>query len=139
MPYGPVPIDLVLPIFTMEAGIHAHDLLATCGRPEALSVEVVTATAIVLAAYLPILASAAEAEEPPAEGTVVALRSPSVDLRLRFSERAWAPANGHGPIDVIAADDDTSLLLFALGRAPVEVVHGSASAAGKFKAWFPGP
>jgi hypothetical protein len=87
--------------------------------------------------YLPILASAAA--EPPADGTVVALRSPSVDLRLRFSEQAWTPANGHGPIDVIAADDDTSLLLFALGRAPAGVVHGSASAAGKFKAWFPGP
>jgi uncharacterized protein (TIGR03083 family) len=137
MPYGEVPLDLVLQIVAMEAGIHAYDVTATCQGGQRLDADVVAATTVVLGAYLPILASAAP--ERPAEGTLVALRSPSIDLRLRLDGGAWALADGDGPAEVIAADDDSTLILFALGRVPAGAVHGCTSAAHRFKAWFPGP
>jgi hypothetical protein len=46
---------------------------------------------------------------------------------------------GDGPAEVIAADDDSTLVLFALGRLPAEAVHGCTSTAHRFKTWFPGP
>jgi uncharacterized protein (TIGR03083 family) len=136
MPYGEMPVALVLQVFVMEAGVHASDLAAAVGDENRLEPDVVTATVPVLAAFLPVFGGAAE--EKPAEGTVVALDAPSIDLRLRFTDGAWSVDRGDSPAEVISGDDST-LTLFALGRVPATSVRGPAPARDAFKAWFPGP
>jgi uncharacterized protein (TIGR03083 family) len=136
MPYGELPLELVLQIFTMEAGVHAHDLAIARGTDHSLDNDIVRATVVVLGSFLPVLA-AASGETPP-DGTSVALRSEMVDLRLRFEDGGWFIGPQSVSTDVISADDST-LVLFALGRAPAEALSGSRTARLKFKAWFPGP
>ena len=136
MPYGALPVDLVLQIFTMEAAVHAHDLAVACGKRGALDDDAVRATVVVLEVFRPVFAAAAD--ETPTQPTTVALRSCDVDLRLRFDEGTWSSAPDATPTDVITGDDST-LVLFALGRVPADAVGGSAAARQKFKAWFPGP
>jgi uncharacterized protein (TIGR03083 family) len=136
MPYGEMPVALVVQIFVMEAGVHASDLAAALGEEARLEPDVVAATVPVLGAFLPVFASTAE--EKPADGTVVALDAPSVALRLRFSDGVWSVDGGDSPAEVISGDDST-LTLFALGRVPASAVHGPAPARDAFKAWFPGP
>ncbi|MCD2195414.1 maleylpyruvate isomerase family mycothiol-dependent enzyme [Actinomycetospora endophytica] len=139
LPFGPVPAAFGLAVFTMEAGFHADDAVAAAGRDEALGEDVVGATTTVLPLVLPVLAAAA-GSAPPAEGTVLALRGPAVELRFAVVDGAWAAAAEASPAGTVTGTDDTAVLRFALGRAgtddPRLTVDGLAA---EFKAWFPGP
>jgi uncharacterized protein (TIGR03083 family) len=136
MPYGDVPVDVVLDVFAMEAGVHAHDLGATLGDGRPLGHDVVQATANVLAAFLPTLAST---DEAPVDGTTVRLRAPGVDLALCRADGGWSTCVRSDDDDTISAADASVLMLFALGRAPAESVTGPVAVRERFKTWFPGP
>ena len=136
MPYGELPVDLVLQILAMEAAVHDRDLQAVVGDPDPLGPHAVSATAVVLAAFLPVLASTSG--KAPAAGTAVVLRSPTLELGLRHDGSSWSVGPAAASAEVISGDD-SSLVLFALGRAPARAVSGSARARADFKAWFPGP
>lgn len=91
---------------------------------------------MVLAAFLPVLASTSG--QAPAAGTAVVLRSATRELGLRHDGSSWSVRPAAASAEVISGDD-SSLVLFALGRAPAGAVSGSARARADFKAWFPGP
>lgn len=134
IPFGAVPSPFALQVFTMEAGVHADDVLAAMGRDEPLGPDVVAATSVVLAAVLPVLAA-----EVPAEGTVVGLTGPTVDLRFGVVDGAWQAVDA-APTVSVRGSSDTAVLRFVLGRTgaddpALEVDEGARA----FKAWFPGP
>jgi uncharacterized protein (TIGR03083 family) len=143
LPYGQLPLTLFLPILVMEAGIHTDDLAAAVhpagGAP--LPDDVVLASTAFLATFLPVLAAAAE--DTPAAGTVVALRGPTVDLRLSFGDGGWSTETIDDATGVIEADDDSTVVRFALGRLraddPRLAVSGFPGLGHAFKRWFPGP
>ncbi|MEW6474520.1 MAG: maleylpyruvate isomerase N-terminal domain-containing protein [Actinomycetota bacterium] len=148
LPYGELPRALFLPILVMEAGIHADDLAAGGDAAAPLADDVVVATTNFLVTFLPVLAAGASAT-PPA-GTVVALRGATVDLRLRFGDGRWSAADAGDPLPgpsgtgdagaVVAAEDDSTILRFALGRLAADDSRLSFSGPGRaFKRWFPGP
>ena len=142
MPYGTMPLTAVLPILVMEAGVHANDLLAAVGQDEPLPGDVTSATAAVVAAFAPTFAAAAS--EVPTDGTVVALVSPGSHLRLQFAGDRWqVVGDDRAATATIHAADDSTLMLFALGRLdPADArltVAGSAEALRLFKRWIPGP
>ena len=143
LPYGDVPLVLFWQILVMEAGVHAGDLIAGAGPAPTLAPDVVTATTAVLGAFLPVLG--AGGTEAPPEGTVVALRGPSVDLRFRRTGGGWEAAPGAGGPEAVAitSTKDSAVLLHALGRLPADdprlTLTGSPELAGAFKRWFPGP
>jgi uncharacterized protein (TIGR03083 family) len=141
MPYGVVPMAVVLPIFVMEAGVHTADLAAALGQEAVLAPDVCAATVPVLRMYLPLLAAAA-GEEPPADVAVM-LRGPTLTLGFRFAYGAWEAADGAEPTAVITGDDDSSILLYALGRTiPGDrriAVSGAVEVLDSFKRWCPGP
>ncbi|MEJ2870894.1 maleylpyruvate isomerase family mycothiol-dependent enzyme [Actinomycetospora sp. OC33-EN08] len=137
IPFGGIPAAFALQVFAMEAGVHADDLAAALGRDGELGADVVTATGVVLPAVFPVLA--ATAGQVTAEGTVVALQGPTLDLRFGVVDGAWAAVD-LAPTATVRSDSDTALLRFALGRVgaddPALQVDEGARA---FKTWFPGP
>jgi uncharacterized protein (TIGR03083 family) len=144
LPYGQLPLALFLPILVMEAGIHTDDLAAAvrpAGVDAPLPDDVVVAGTAFLATFLPVLAAAAS-ETPPA-GTVVALRGATVDLRLSFGDGGWSTDTIDDASGVIEADDDSTVVRFALGRLraddPRLAVSGFPGLEHAFKRWFPGP
>ena len=142
IPFGTVPLGFGLDVFTMEAGIHADDVADALGHSAALSDEVVTATAAVLAPVLPALAAlAGDAVHRPREGSAVAVSGPTVALAFAVRDGAWVPGRVEDPGAArVRADDDSTALRFVLGRLdaadPRLTVTGGAEA---FKTWFPGP
>lgn len=141
LPYGDVPMALALSIFTMEAGVHADDLAAALGGEGSLAPDVCAATVPVLRVFLPILA--AGATEKPAEHTAVVLQGPTVRLALRFAGGTWEAADAAEPTATVTGRDDSTILLYALGRTrpgdPRLTVSGSAEVLDAFKRWCPGP
>lgn len=143
LPYGDVPIAMFSQILVMEAGVHTNDLAAAVGRDEGLRADVVASTEGVLRVFLPVLAASAP-EAPEAEVTV-ALRGPSVALSFRHRDGQWAapePAD-RSEAALTVAGDDSSVLLFALGRIGPDdrrlTLSGDTTLAGRFKSWLPGP
>ena len=142
IPFGAIPAPFGLCVFTMEAGVHADDLVAACGRDEPWGEDVVRATATVLPPVFPVLAGAGGGAPPP-EGTVIALRGPTVDLRLGLLDGTWQSAPDEDPTASVTGADDTAVLRFALGRTgpddPRLSFDGESDLAMSFKRWFPGP
>jgi hypothetical protein len=142
IPFGAIPAPFGLCVFTMEAGVHADDLAAACGRDEPWGDDVVRATTIVLPPVFPVLAGAL-GEAPPPEGTVLALRGPTVDLRFALLDGTWQSAPDEDPTATVIGTDDTAVLRFALGRTgagdPRVSLDGETELAAGFKRWFPGP
>ena len=141
MPYADLPLDTVLPILVMEAGVHTNDLLAALGRDEPLPDEVTAASVSFLETFVPFLAG--QATEVPADPTEIALSSPGTDLRFSFSGGTWslAPRDRPGEPDfAVRAPDGSTLMLYALGRLdPDDPRLGSTDAARLIKRWIPGP
>lgn len=139
MPYGIVPLAGVLPIFVMEAGVHANDLAAAVGADEELAPDVRAATAPVLRIFLPALAAAAS--ERPREGTTVSLDGPTVSLRFRFADGRWTADDDAPATSAVTADDDSTILLYALGRIEPDDRRLNATdrtVLEAFKRWCPG-
>jgi hypothetical protein len=103
---------------------------------------VVLATTTVLPPVLPVLA-AAGGEAPPPEGTVFALRGPTVDLRFALLDGTWQAVPDEDPTASVTGADDTVVLRFALGRIGADDLRltfdGERELATGFKRWFPGP
>ena len=143
LPYGDVPIALFSQILVMEAGVHTSDLAAAAGADDGLEADVVAATETVLRVFLPGIA--ASAPEAPEAGVTVALRGPTVALAFQYLDGQWqAPDAAAAPQPTLTiAGDDSSLLLFALGRVGVDdrrlSLTGETAVAGRFKSWLPGP
>ena len=143
LPYGQLPLAMFLPILVMEAGIHTDDLAAAVspGDDDPLPDDVVVAGTAFLAMFLPLLAGAAQ--ETPAPGTVVSLRGDAVDLRLSFGDSGWSTETVDDATAVIEAQDDSTLVRFALGRLAADdprlAVSGVPGLGHVFKRWFPGP
>ena len=143
LPYGQLSLAVFLPILVMEAGIHTDDLAAAV-RPsddEPLPDDVVVASTAFLATFLPLLAMAAD--ETPAPGTVVALRGATVDLQLSFGGSGWSTETVDVATGLIEAEDDSTVVRFALGRLAADdprlAVSGVPGLGHAFKRWFPGP
>ena len=143
LPYGDVPLAVFTQIVVMEAGIHTSDLAAAVGGADDLAPDVAAATAATLTIFLPILAGAAD--ERPAPDTTISLRGDSVDLGFRYHGDAWEalPEPSTFDPDATITADDSTMLLFALGRIPDADVRlsisGDQAAARQFKLWMPGP
>ena len=141
--YGDVPIALFSQILVMEAGVHTSDLAAATGADDALEADVVAATETVLRVFLPVIA--ASAPEAPEAGVTVALRGPTVALSFQHLDGQWqAPEAAAAPQPSLTiAGDDSTLLLFALGRVGADDPRlsstGDTAMAGRFKSWLPGP
>lgn len=139
MPYADLPLDSVLPILVMEAGVHTNDLLAAFGNDEPLPEDVTAASVTFLKVFAPFLA--AQAAEVPSDPTVVRLSSPGIDLRLSFAGGTWSltgPGDSGDEAHVaVRAADDSTLMLYALGRVDTGVEPPEAGRT--FKRWFPGP
>lgn len=126
----------------MEAGTHTDDLAAALGHSGKLAADVVVATKAYVRAFLTLGASTEEIPEP---GVTVALRGSSVDLTFVHRDGQWEVADRGGPArpGVTVEADDSTVLLFALGRVPVTdprlSVSGDRMLATRFKSWLPGP
>lgn len=141
LPYATVPTMFALQIFTMEAGVHGHDLCAAFETADALAPDVVEATATVVTATLPFFAAAAS-ETPPTTARY-RLRSPRLDVLCTFRDGSWQVGSGDGQPDCEVSGDDSAVLLFALGRVgttgPGISIAGDPDLAARFKTYFPGP
>ena len=141
LPYGDVPVVLFSRILVMEAGVHTSDLAAAAGHTDELWPDVAAATATTLRLFLPILA--ASATERPVAGTAVALCGETVDLVFRYVGDGWEATSGPAPAGATVTGDDSTVLLFALGRLPAAdprlSISGARDSARRFKRWLPGP
>lgn len=140
MPYGDLPIGVLLDVFAMEAGIHGSDLAAALGDEQPLSPPVVRATETFLLGFLPMLAQAAT--PPPAGADSFALTGDTVRITGHWREQGLVVDETNRPA-VTVEGDDTAVLLFALGRAHVGDTrlrhHGDHDLAVNFKSYVPGP
>ena len=142
LPYFDVPLGPFSQILVMEAGTHTDDLAAALGHSAGLAADVVVATEAYVRAFLTLGAST---EELPASDVILALRGPSVDLTFVHRDGRWEVADPDGPARAGATveADDSTVLLFALGRVPVTdprlSFSGDRMLATRFKTWLPGP
>jgi len=141
MYYGPIPGPLAVNVWAFEAGIHANDLAAALGKDLPLAPDVVQATAAVLGASLPLLATAATTR--PASPLAFVLAGDTIRLDVRYDGATWRPGPGPAEETIRIAGDDTAVLLFALGRIALDhlglAVSGSEEEARRFKDYAPGP
>jgi uncharacterized protein (TIGR03083 family) len=142
MPYGDIPLERVLDIFGMEAGVHRSDLAHALGAEDTLPRDVCRATWAFLAAFLPTLAAAAE--RLPPDDTSFDLIGDTRGLRVGFVSDHWVVANlpAAGEPNATVTGDDSTVLLFALGRRPLDedlAVRGDRELAARFKTFVPGP
>lgn len=143
LPYGEIPVVVFSQILVMEAGVHTSDLAAALGQADDLGPDVVQATELSLRLFLPMVA--ASASERPVPGTTIGLRGETVDLRFRYEAGGWEAVSPSAASDTVATitADDSTVLLFALGRTPASDVRlsisGDEATARSFKLWMPGP
>ena len=142
MPYGQVPLPAVLDVFVFEAAIHASDFADAVGEDRPLAADVVPSVVAVLQGFLPMMASATTARLPV--GCSFALEGPTVRLQGRWDDGPGLVMDGADLEPTMTVrGDDSSVLLFALGRIPADhpslEVRGSARLAREFKQIVPGP
>ncbi len=145
MPYGPVPLRLLLQIITMEVGVHHSDLRTAIGLGGELAPDVVRATAAFLTAFLPLLATGGNRPARPVTYRLTG-RQGNVDLAVGWDGDAWSVGSGHavdGEGTVTLSGDDSDVCLFVLGRralADAELrVEGDPDTAAAFQEFVPGP
>lgn len=141
MPYGGTPLPVALDVFVFEAGIHASDFADALGHDRPLADDTVPSTASVLLAFLPAFATAATTR-PPA-GTTFSLRGETVRLDGEWADEGLVIGEPAADPAVVVGGDDSSVLLFTVGRLPADdprlSVTGDAALASDFKAHVPGP
>lgn len=134
MPFGPFPLDLLLQIFVMEAGVHAQDLQMAMSGQGVLPLDVIEATTAILTAILD------RGEEPPSEGVAYRLCANNVDLAFSWRGGGWVYEADESAC--LIEGDDNTIVLFALGRIGADdpgLRVSDLDAARRFKAYFPGP
>lgn len=139
--YADVPIAFAVNIFAFEAGVHGNDLGWALGDERPLPVDVITATAAVLGASWPGFAAAAT--RSPDGATGYRLASSNVAYQMAWDRGGWS-YDGDLPERTCRIDgDDSSILLFGLGRIPADHpsigVSGARELVDDFKVFFPGP
>jgi uncharacterized protein (TIGR03083 family) len=139
--YANVPIAFAVNIFAFEAGVHGNDLGWALGDERPLPADVITATAAVLGASWPGFAAAAR--RAPAGAIGYRLASSNVAYQMAWDGRNWS-YDGDLPERTCRIDgDDSSILLFGLGRIPADHpsigVSGARALVDDFKVFFPGP
>lgn len=136
MPYGELDPGVASAVFVMEAAVHGSDLAAALGEDDRLADDVVTAIATVVSAFLPVTAAGAP---PPPPGTSYRLVGDSVDLGFADSGEGWVAQTVERP-SVTISGSDSDVLLFALGRCPLDrlTVRGPRPVAESFKTHLPG-
>jgi uncharacterized protein (TIGR03083 family) len=141
MPHGPTPLPLALDIFVFEAGIHAGDFADAAGRDRPLAEDVAPVVADILAAFLPVFATAGTLT--PSPGTSFSLRGRSVALDGTWTGTGLVVGDAGEVPSLVVTGDDSSVLLYALGRIgaddPRLTVAGSPELARHFKDYAPGP
>ena len=139
MPYGPVPLGLLLQVITMEVGIHHSDLRDALGLPSGLAPDVAVATAAFLSAFLPVLAAASS---PPAAPVSYRLRGQVVYVPFSFDGVTWRVSTPGTVPTVTFSGADSDVCLFAVGRMPLGspsiTVTGDRVAAARFRDYVPG-
>jgi hypothetical protein len=132
---------MALQIFVMEAGVHTSDLAAAIDHGDALADDVASATWVFLTAFLPALAVAATLMPPP--GLVLKLAGATSELVLTYEPGGWSVGETDVKPRTVIAGNDSTVLLFALGRRPVTdpglKIDGDAEFAARFKRYVPGP
>ena len=141
MPHGDTPVPLALDIFLFEAGIHAGDFAEAVGQDRPLADDVVPAVATVLGLFLPAFAAMTTAAAPPSSS--FSLRGDTVRLDGTWSSAGLEMGAVDGQPTWTVTGDDSSVLLFAVGRITVDdprlAVDGSVELARDFKEHVPGP
>ncbi len=140
MPYGSIPLGLLLQVIAMEVGVHHSDVRAALGLAAHLAPDVVTATATFLAAFLPVLAAPGCTPSGPLSYRFL---GGLVDLWLSFDATGWSTTGAGATATVTFSGADSDLCLLALGRvrpdSPRIEVVGDAAVAGRFPEYVPGP
>ena len=138
MPYGTLPLGILVQVVAMEVGVHHSDLRHGLGLPDALAPDVVRATAAFLGAFLPVVAGGGARPDGPVTYRLAG-RDGGIDLTFGWDGQAWSATDG--PATVTVSGDDSDVCLFALGRAGLErlSVDGHADAAAAFHRYVPGP
>jgi uncharacterized protein (TIGR03083 family) len=133
LPFGAFPLEAVLQIFVMEAGVHAQDVqMAMTGRG-ILPPDVIDATAAILPAVF-------DPGEQPTGPVSYRLLAPSHVFHFTWRDGQWVDEASDDACCI--EGDDNTLLLFALGRIPVDdpgLYVTDLEVARRFKAYFPGP
>ena len=145
MPYGPVPLWLMLQVIAMEVGVHHSDLRTALGLNGHLSPDVVRATAAFLSAFLPAVATGGARPDRRVCYRLVG-RQGDVDLAVSWDGEAWSVGDGQalaGDATVTISGDDGDVCLFVLGRTVLAeaalAVEGDRAAAEAFQRFVPGP
>jgi uncharacterized protein (TIGR03083 family) len=141
LPFATIPGALALQLIACEYGIHANDLVWALGERAPLPHDVSLATAAILGPALPMLAMRSQLPAPP-DGTSFRLAGQTVRIANRRDGDRWCSAD-EGPWTTTISGDDSTVMLFAMGRVPVDDpglrVSGETSMAARFKSYFPGP
>ena len=145
MPYGPVPLGLLLQIITMEVGVHHSDLGTAVGLSGELAPDVVRATAAFLAACLPVIAAGGTRPARPVTYRLTG-RQGKIDLGVVWDGDTWSVGPGptvDGEGTVTLSGDDSDVCLFVLGRRAWAdarlLVEGDPDTAAAFQEFVPGP
>jgi uncharacterized protein (TIGR03083 family) len=135
-----VPGVAALPLMLTEIGTHRNDLDWALGERVPLPAAVIEAETFLVPLMLLRVGQGAPVRPP----TPVSYRltGSSFSFTLSFSDGAWTLGE-HDPVSCEIAGDDSSVLLFALGRIraddPTLKVVGDKGLARAFKTYLPGP
>ena len=145
MPYGAVPLGLLLQLITMEVGVHHSDLRTALGLSGELAPDVVRSTAAFLAAFLPVIAAGGTRPARPVAYRLTG-RQGYVDLAVVWDGESWSVGSGHavdGDGTVTLSGGDSDVCLFVLGRTVLAdaglLVEGDADTGAAFQEFVPGP
>lgn len=141
MPHGETPLRLALDIFVFEAGIHASDFAHAVGQDRPLAGDVAPVVATVLGLFLPAFAAMGDSAAP--RPSSFCLRGDTLRLDGTWSEAGLVMGATDSAPTWTVTGDDSSMLLFAVGRLDVDdprlTVTGSTELARDFKGHVPGP
>jgi hypothetical protein len=140
MPIGPVPMQLAVDVFAMEAAVHASDMAEAFDVVYPLSTGAVVSTQTALAAFFPGFAAAGS--PPPSEPAVLGMFGPTVGLRVAVRSGDWVVDPAAEPTAWVQGSD-SDVLMYALGRIPADdsrlTVGGDGRLVAAFKQYLPGP